>query len=78
MFICRDNNFFHVPDLIFPFRKDMDELQENTLLDGELVIDEVPIPVNDLLLQAATSNDRKGQGEKSLLMGRREMRRAIL
>jgi len=43
----RDNAIFHVPKLIFPKRKDLNMHISNTLLDGEMIIDQVdgkPVP----------------------------------
>ncbi|XP_072534742.1 mRNA-capping enzyme [Salminus brasiliensis] len=45
--IDRDNSIFHIANLEFPFRKDMNSHLSNTLLDGEMIIDKVngqPIP----------------------------------
>ncbi|XP_066533828.1 mRNA-capping enzyme [Hoplias malabaricus] len=45
--IDRDNSIFHISNLEFPFRKDMNNHLSNTLLDGEMIIDKVngqPIP----------------------------------
>ncbi|XP_022518175.2 mRNA-capping enzyme [Astyanax mexicanus] len=45
--IDRDNSIFHISNLEFPFRKDMNAHLTNTLLDGEMIIDKVngqPIP----------------------------------
>ncbi|KAM6460672.1 mRNA-capping enzyme isoform 2-T2 [Liasis olivaceus] len=39
--IDRDNSVFHVSNLEFPFRKDPRVHLENTLLDGEMIIDKV-------------------------------------
>ncbi|XP_042305601.1 mRNA-capping enzyme isoform X2 [Sceloporus undulatus] len=39
--IDRDNSVFHVSNLEFPFRKDPRAHLENTLLDGEMIIDKV-------------------------------------
>ncbi|KAH0622141.1 hypothetical protein JD844_024168, partial [Phrynosoma platyrhinos] len=39
--IDRDNSVFHVSYLEFPFRKDPRVHLENTLLDGEMIIDKV-------------------------------------
>uniref|UniRef100_A0A3B1JDI9 mRNA guanylyltransferase n=1 Tax=Astyanax mexicanus TaxID=7994 RepID=A0A3B1JDI9_ASTMX len=45
--IDRENSIFHISNLEFPFRKDMNAHLTNTLLDGEMIIDKVngqPIP----------------------------------
>ncbi|KAI4899635.1 hypothetical protein NFI96_014635 [Prochilodus magdalenae] len=45
--IDRDNSIFHIANLEFPYRKDMNTHLSNTLLDGEMIIDKVngqPIP----------------------------------
>ncbi|KAE8602938.1 hypothetical protein XENTR_v10014183 [Xenopus tropicalis] len=39
--IDRDNSVFHVTNLEFPFRKDLQHHLANTLLDGEMIIDKV-------------------------------------
>ncbi|XP_048350587.1 mRNA-capping enzyme isoform X1 [Sphaerodactylus townsendi] len=39
--VDRDNSVFHVSNLEFPFRKDLRIHLENTLLDGEMIIDKV-------------------------------------
>ncbi|XP_044283809.1 mRNA-capping enzyme isoform X2 [Varanus komodoensis] len=39
--IDRDNSVFHVSALEFPFRKDLRAHLDNTLLDGEMIIDKV-------------------------------------
>eukprot|EP01135_Chromosphaera_perkinsii_P009354 Nk52_evm30s1737 gene=Nk52_evmTU30s1737 len=41
--VDRDNNFFALTDLIFPYRKKMTDFLDDTLLDGELVIDEFEV-----------------------------------
>ncbi|XP_052763075.1 mRNA-capping enzyme-like [Mya arenaria] len=37
----RDNTVFHVPNLMFPRRKDLNGHTTNTLLDGEMIVDTV-------------------------------------
>ncbi|KAL4218429.1 hypothetical protein ACF0H5_023164 [Mactra antiquata] len=37
----RDNTVFHVPNLQFPWRKDLKRHLSNTLLDGEMILDTV-------------------------------------
>lgn len=45
--IDRDNTVFHIPNLVFPKRKDLTSYVSGTLIDGEMIIDKVdgkPIP----------------------------------
>ncbi|KAK2156753.1 hypothetical protein LSH36_206g04070 [Paralvinella palmiformis] len=45
--IDRDNTVFHIPNLVFPKRKDLNSHVGGTLIDGEMIIDKVddkPIP----------------------------------
>uniref|UniRef100_A0AAY4BAH4 mRNA-capping enzyme n=1 Tax=Denticeps clupeoides TaxID=299321 RepID=A0AAY4BAH4_9TELE len=45
--IDRDNSIFHIQNLEFPYRKDLNFHLNNTLLDGEMIIDKVngqPVP----------------------------------
>ncbi|KAK2176308.1 hypothetical protein NP493_672g01027 [Ridgeia piscesae] len=39
--IDRDNSVFHVPNLTFPRRKDLNSDLTNTLIDGEMILDQV-------------------------------------
>ncbi|KAI0231116.1 mRNA-capping enzyme [Lamellibrachia satsuma] len=39
--VDRDNSVFHVPNLIFPRRKDLDSDLTNSCIDGEMILDQV-------------------------------------